>query len=469
MWPWCSNPTGHYKLELLNPYHRIIVQKLVEVAKEQKDFRKNNRANEGGAMIDTSQHGDWENFRNETLNGQKFDFDTDAAATGRVNEGILEFDYVSTDVAHRLLNLPPVVDHVFDLLEIDLHDVKRAVVNRAARKMYAQKDARASLQGSSGRPAKVSGTNQSHDTQSAAPAATGEPTDTPVIVSELAEPAAETELEADPGPETTPLEQLSVSASSENEGSGGVNKEYGEDEEMAALRIQAHYHGRMVRRLHNAKRRAMPILSQWTSGHTELAKASQRARAAVGDVGAVATIEQTIADVVASSRGKKLFHRQRHPWWIANQHQHAIVGSESARRHMVAKRQLLMLRRATIMCYFSCAQLERVLAAVPEDYHVEVIVTLFSRLTDIENLDCARLLKHETFDKDGNGYVMWEELEALKAEDSPDVHTRCGFFAAAVAAAHPWHSILAAAAMQSIRVCLLSRCCVSPFGFDVWL
>ena len=440
MWPCCSNPTGHYKLELINPYHRIIVQKLVEIAKEQKDFRKNNRANEGGAMIDTSQHGDWENFRNETLNGKQFDFDTDAAAAGRVNEGVLEFDYVSTDVAHRLLNLPPIEDPVFDLLEIDLHDVKRAVVNREARKAYAQKEARTSLQRSSSRPAKECATSRSHGTSadhSATPAATGEPTDTPVVVPELPVLAAQTDLEAEPRPETavTPPEQLSVSAASENEGSGGATKEFGEAEELAALRIQAHHHGRMVRRLYNAKRRAMPILSQWTAGHTELAKASQRARAAVGDGDAVTTIEQTIADVVASSRGKKLFHRQRHPWWIANQHNRAFVGSEPARRHMIAKRQLLMLRRATIMCYFSCAQLERVLAAVPEEFHVEVIVTLFSRLTDIENLDCARLLKHETFDKDGNGCVMWEELEALKSENSTDVHTRCGLPTAAIAAA----------------------------------
>ncbi len=97
-----TNPTGHYKLDLINPMHRIIKERMVGIAKEEKDFRKANVANEGGTIIDTSQHGDWENFRNETLNKEKYDFDTEEAAAGGVEEGILEFDYVSTDVAHRM-------------------------------------------------------------------------------------------------------------------------------------------------------------------------------------------------------------------------------------------------------------------------------------------------------------------------------------------------------------------------------
>lgn len=371
----------------------------------------NNVANEGGAMIDTSQHGDWENFRNETLDGQKFDFDTDAAAAGMVTEGILEFDYVSTDVAHRLLNLPPMEDDVFDLLELELYDVKRAVINRTARMAYAQERARGGLPGPSYHSAKLSGTG-SPKTQdippdgSATPAPVEEETEPPADT--VAAPAADPELEAD----------------------GGDAEQAGHDEakELAAVRIQAAFRGRVVRRLNAAKHRAVPILSERIACHTQLAKASQRARTVIGDGGGVSKVEQTIADVIASSRGKKIFRRRRHPWWIATQHQQLIVDSESARMHIVAKRQLLMLRRATITCYFSCKQLERVLAAVSEEYHVEVIVTLFSRLTDIENFDGARLLKHDTFDKDGNGCVMWEELEMLKSEDSPDMYTRCGPF-----------------------------------------
>lgn len=399
-------------------------------------------------MIDTSQHGDWENFRNETLNGEKFDFDTDAAAAGMVAEGILEFDYVSTDVAHRLMNLPPMEDQIFDLLEIDLYDVKRAIINRTARMTYVQEHVRAGLSGSSHHLEKLSGTDsltaqngQSQDLLpdgSATPAATEEETEPPPVTD--VDPASEPDPEADARDVKT-------------------------GQEMAAELIQAAFRGRMVRRLNVAKRRAMPILSERTAGFTQLAKASQRARTVIGDGGGVAEVEQTIADVIASSRGKKLFHRRRHPWWVSTQHQHVIVDGESARTHFVAKRQLLMLRRATVTCYFSCKQLERVLAAVPEEYHVEVIVTLFSRLTDIENLDCARLLKHDTFDKDGNGCVMWEELEMLKSEDSPDVYTRCGSFIATVVAA----PILARiCSLCATGVCIMScwvgvACCFSFF------
>ena len=190
------------------------------------------------------------------------------------------------------------------------------------------------------------------------------------------------------------------------------------------MRIQAHFRGLIVRRLAKAKKAASPLLKARTAGHTELAKASQRARTVLDGGGSVAEIESTIAGVVASSRGKKLYHKPRHCWWIVSQHQDVIVGSAAAREHTIARRQLLMLRRATIMFYFSCEQLERILAAVPEDFHVEVLVVLFSRITDIENLDCARLLKHDTFDKDGNGCVMWEELQMLKSDESPDLHTK---------------------------------------------
>lgn len=405
----------------------------------------NNIANEGGAMIDTSQHGDWENFRNETLNGQKYDFDTDAAAAGMVTEGILEFDYVSTDVAHRLLNLPPIEDYVFDLLEIDLHDVKRVVVNREARMQYAQVHGRAAMPGSThrSRTSPSTATTRSQDGQSkeistgrASSTSTAETTETtelaPVVVAD-ASADSEAAADAEPEPASTPLERQSISAvarsisTNDEQDPEGVWHEDEEAKERAAVRIQAAFKGRMVRRLHNAKRHAQPILRQKTDGHTELAKASQRARVVVSDgSNEVAVIEKTIADVVTSTR-RKIYHKQRHPWWVVNQHQSVIVSNASARRHLIAKRQLVMLRRATVMFYFSCAQLERVMEAVPEEYHVEVIVTMFSRITDLENLDSAQLLKHDTFDKDGNGCVMWEELQMLRSAESPDVHTRCGF------------------------------------------
>ena len=48
-------------------------------------------------------------------------------ATGGVEEGILEFDYVSTNVNHRLLNMPPMPDNAFELFELDLYRVRMSV------------------------------------------------------------------------------------------------------------------------------------------------------------------------------------------------------------------------------------------------------------------------------------------------------------------------------------------------------
>ena len=130
-------------------------------------------------------------------------------------------------------------------------------------------------------------------------------------------------------------------------------------------------------------------------------------------------------DAIVSGTRKKRFHKRRRAWWISQEHVPIIVDSPSEREHAIGRRQLLMLRRATISFYFSCEQLQKILTAIPSsEHHVEAIVTVFSRLTDIENLDCGKLLGHDTFDKDGNGCVMWDELQHLKSDESPDVNTR---------------------------------------------
>ena len=93
-----SNPTGHYKLELANPHQRIIAKKLIELSSEEKFFRKER------GLIDTSQKGDFDNWRNETLNGKPWDYDEDDEMASKLPMfGALEFDYVSTAVSKRAL------------------------------------------------------------------------------------------------------------------------------------------------------------------------------------------------------------------------------------------------------------------------------------------------------------------------------------------------------------------------------
>ena len=127
-----TNPTGHYRLNLANRMDRHIAHYMMGVASEDEAKRRAQK----GSIINTSQKGDWDNFRNETLTssykeGDYADINDEAAYSGEqrhtsklgvhklcganapfdINDenaepfpptGILEFDYVSTDVAHRM-------------------------------------------------------------------------------------------------------------------------------------------------------------------------------------------------------------------------------------------------------------------------------------------------------------------------------------------------------------------------------
>ncbi|KAJ8515613.1 hypothetical protein ON010_g18533 [Phytophthora cinnamomi] len=60
-----GNPTAHYSFDLAKHKDRIALNKLAEVAQSEKLFSKLR-----SGRADTSQHGNWENFRNEELDGR---------------------------------------------------------------------------------------------------------------------------------------------------------------------------------------------------------------------------------------------------------------------------------------------------------------------------------------------------------------------------------------------------------------
>lgn len=93
--PTFGNCTRRYCLDLLYANDRAVARKLAEIAYEEKEFSKN-RSGRG----DTSQHGNWENFRNETLNGEPIILTVSFFST-MPSSGTLEFDYVSTIRPHR--------------------------------------------------------------------------------------------------------------------------------------------------------------------------------------------------------------------------------------------------------------------------------------------------------------------------------------------------------------------------------
>lgn len=85
-----GNPTAHYAFDLAKPKDRIALNKIAEVAQSEKLFSKLR-----SGRSDTSQHGNWENFRNEELDGQPIVL-TNAFFHVLPARGRLCFDYVST-------------------------------------------------------------------------------------------------------------------------------------------------------------------------------------------------------------------------------------------------------------------------------------------------------------------------------------------------------------------------------------
>ncbi|KDO32465.1 hypothetical protein SPRG_02942 [Saprolegnia parasitica CBS 223.65] len=84
-----GNPTAHFSLDLSAPTDRWVARKLVEIAQSEK------KASIASRRGDTSQHANWENYRNETLDGQRIVLTT-SFFDSLPQAGRLEFDYVST-------------------------------------------------------------------------------------------------------------------------------------------------------------------------------------------------------------------------------------------------------------------------------------------------------------------------------------------------------------------------------------
>jgi len=89
-----SNPTGHWRLNLENRIQRIIMMKLIAINQVESEFSRKN-----SGRGDTSQEGNWFNFRNAKLVGlfKTSEVLIDQAMCDKLpKNGIIEFDYVST-------------------------------------------------------------------------------------------------------------------------------------------------------------------------------------------------------------------------------------------------------------------------------------------------------------------------------------------------------------------------------------
>ena len=82
--PMC--PCGHYRLHTEDPYHRLVLKRLMEISSSQGKFRKVRK------LLDVSQSGDWEGFRNGRKDGRA----CEVSSTMHVGAAALyEFDFVS--------------------------------------------------------------------------------------------------------------------------------------------------------------------------------------------------------------------------------------------------------------------------------------------------------------------------------------------------------------------------------------
>ena len=82
-----KNPTGHYRLNLSIEFERMVATRLADV----NNTEKLSSRLEG--KLDLTQKGNWENFRNEMFDSEKFSYTSSWLIPHR---GIFEFDYVST-------------------------------------------------------------------------------------------------------------------------------------------------------------------------------------------------------------------------------------------------------------------------------------------------------------------------------------------------------------------------------------
>ena len=123
------NPTDHYRLEMSKQTDRELFTRLIEISREDREFRRvhmnalTHLDVEIGGAINTSQKGDFDNWRNERIKDtsrfegwQPLDIDERNPPTA----GTLDLDYVSTNTLHRLTDQATIPSMLLRLLRMDL-------------------------------------------------------------------------------------------------------------------------------------------------------------------------------------------------------------------------------------------------------------------------------------------------------------------------------------------------------------
>ena len=133
---------------------------------------------------------------------------------------------------------------------------------------------------------------------------------------------------------------------------------------------------------------------------------------------------------------RKMKAKYRSQWFVPSMLREEIVKTMKEKKTVVFERSLQLIRRATVQYYFSSAQVGRLLETVYDDdtyrdnvlvgkpvglQHVELLTAVFSRISDIENMDFRKILGHTTYDADGNHSVSVDEIVYLRQHPPPFV------------------------------------------------
>ena len=117
-------------------------------------------------------------------------------------------------------------------------------------------------------------------------------------------------------------------------------------------------------------------------------------------------------------------------WWVGSQRRQILVLPEGDREAVVARRQLMMLRRACFEFHFDAAQVARILRAIPDAYtgaqhgQAAALVCLFGRITDLQNWKPEEQLGFGGYDVNGNRTVERDELQSMWSESDGQVQKR---------------------------------------------
>ena len=122
-----------------------------------------------------------------------------------------------------------------------------------------------------------------------------------------------------------------------------------------------------------------------------------------------------------------IYHRSRLVQSLPGTHYligvQVIVASVTEKEDLIVQRQVLMLRQALRHFVVSAKQVEAILHELPGEptadscakHRVEVLIAAFGRVIDLENCNWARWLGFKSYDTDGNGYVLWDEVAKMRA------------------------------------------------------